>query len=145
MRAFVSDDEVNIDPYSEYIYRECQENTDSLENLTADEINALTTLIQQFAVDVQDSLDISIANFEEIIGDFIINMIIAANDDDTDLDKDDDEDLVDPESLGDKYFVAFFDTGLSGPKTEHSDATTRASMELARAKFPKPNAVGSML
>ena len=146
MRAFLADDEVDIDPYSEYIYRECQENTDSLSNLTADEINALTTLIQQFAVDIQDSLDISIANFEEIIGDFIINMIVAANDvDDEDFDdEDEDEDEFDARSFGDKYFVAFFDTGLSGPKTEHSDASTRATMELARAKFSKPNAVGSM-
>ena len=150
MRAFLADDEVNIDPYSEYIYRECQENTDSLSNLTADEINALTTLIQQFAVDIQDSLDISIANFEEIIGDFIINMIIAANDvddedfDDEDNDDEEDENEFDAKSFGDKYFVAFFDTGLSGPKTQHSDASTRATMELARAKFSKPNAVGSM-
>ena len=147
MRAFVSDDEINIDPYSEYIYRECQENTDSLANLSPDEINALTTLIQQFAVDVEDTLDVSIENFEEILGDFIINMIIAANDsedDDFDDDDDDDENEFDQRSFGDKYFVAFFDTGLSGPKTQHSDASTRATMELARAKFSKPNAVGSM-
>lgn len=147
MRAFLADDEVDIDPYSEYIYRECQENTDSLSNLTPDEINALTTLIQQFAVDIQDSLDISIANFEEIIGDFIINMIVAANDvDDEDFDDEDEdnEDEFDARSFGDKYFVAFFDTGLSGPKTQYSDASTRATMELARAKLSKPNAVGSM-